>query len=117
MLAVRLPAPEEAPAIRWLMSREAARRRDELGAVFNRVMLSRSLLTAIQQYARSAMSNGLPPPPHPPGGMLGGWQSGDAATAAVAAHCAAVAAIGGQDRRRRDKEGEEVELGERNLIT
>ena len=46
--------------------------------------------------------------------MLGGWQSGDAATAA--ARCAAGAAIGGQDRRRRDKEGEEVELGERNLI-
>ena len=45
---VRLPAPEEAAAIRWLMSRDAARRRDELGAVFNRMMLLLSLLTAIQ---------------------------------------------------------------------
>ena len=61
------------------MSREAAGRREKLGAVFNCVMLSLSLVTAIQQYARSAMSNGLPTAPLPgtPPPPQAAWSGGD----------------------------------------
>ena len=45
------PPPRKQLRYDGRMSREAARRRDELGAVFNRVMLPLSLFTAIQQYA------------------------------------------------------------------